>query len=379
MSDADAREAVADDPVVAVMAEMGPDVLNRINVDFEDSILMVGRVLANRPDATATRVTALDSRGVDAVITDSTGEHTARVDFAEPVHDPNELTGALLKLVVRARAASGEDGVTTAEREMAEMAAIRTFLTRVVAVEDIHPHLRQITFGGGLESFEPAGPDTFMYLLVPPPGRTELGIDESFTWEKHAEMPEEDQLVGAYYTLRRWRPQTAELDILVVLHADAGHASAWAARAEPGDPAALWGPRTAYYPPPGTESLLLVADETGLPAVAVILEQLPAGMRAQVVAEVACEEERQPLPPRPDVDVVWLYRDGFAPGTTNLLAHAVRALPPLGDHVYVWGGGESHAMTEVRRHVREERGVDREAVSLVAYWRHRGTVDADPT
>ena len=51
----------------------------------------------------------------------------------------------------------------------------------------------------------------------------------------------------------------------------------------------LWGPRAGCRPPPGTEHLLLGADETGLPAVAVILEQLPDAMAAQVIAEVADE------------------------------------------------------------------------------------------
>lgn len=36
---------------------------------------------------------------------------------------------------------------------------------------------------------------------------------------------------------------------------------------------------------------------------------------------------------------------------------------------YVWGGGESRAMTAIRRHVRSERGLPRDAVSLLAYWR----------
>ena len=82
----------------------------------------------------------------------------------------------------------------------------------------LHPHLRQITFGGGdLATFSPAGPDTFLYLLLPPPGRTELTIDQSFSWEAHAQLPDEDKPVGAYYTLRHWRPVVQELDMLCVL------------------------------------------------------------------------------------------------------------------------------------------------------------------
>jgi NADPH-dependent ferric siderophore reductase len=261
---------------------------------------------------------------------------------------------------------------------VAEMSTIRTFLTQVVRVEDVHPHLRRITFGGGdLATFCPLGPDTFLYVLLPPPGRDELTIDQSFSWEAVEHMPEADRPVGAYYTLRAWRPEQAELDMLFVLHGDTGPASAWAQRAAPGDPVALWGPREAYDPPAGTDWYLLVADETGLPAVARILESLPAGTTAKVVAEVGSAGERQPLPGGPAVDVTWLYRDGAEAGTTTLLADAVRALPWPGGTPYVWGGGESRAMTKVRRYVRSELGLAREQASLVGYWRHP-TGDGSP-
>ncbi|MGE3620517.1 MAG: siderophore-interacting protein, partial [Acidimicrobiia bacterium] len=137
--------------------------------------------------------------------------------------------------------------------------AIPTFVTRVVRVADENPRLRRITFGGGdLARFAPLGPDTFVYVLLPPPGRRDLTVDRSFTWLGWAATPEEDRAVGGYYTVRAWRPEPAEVDALFELHEPAGPASAWAARAEPGDPVALWGPREAYAPPPGTEWLLLV-------------------------------------------------------------------------------------------------------------------------
>lgn len=360
-----------DDPVASLMAELGAEFLTQLNEDFEDSMLLVGRALGPRPEATLVRATSIDRLGVDLSITDPLGEHDGRVLFAEPVVDAGELTTALLELVVRARAEMGDEGQTSAERQLAILDGIRTFLTTVVAVEDLHPHLRQVTFGGGdLATFAPAGPDTFLFLLLPPAGRTEVGIDQSFTWEHHAQMPEADRPVGAYYTLRRWRPEVAELDILMVLHGDGGPASAWGARAQPGDAVALWGPRTAYHPPADTDRLLLVADETGLPAVAVILEQAPDGMPVHVIAEVADEAERHPLPSRPDTDVRWVHRDGAEAGSTTLLVDAVRSLPPFEGTTYVWGGGESRTMTAVRRHVRDERGLPASAVSLVAYWRH---------
>ena len=44
-------------------------------------------------------------------------------------------------------------------------------------------------------------------------------------------MPDEEKPLGAYYTLRAWRPEVLELDMLFVLHGDSGPSSAWAARA----------------------------------------------------------------------------------------------------------------------------------------------------
>ena len=364
---------VDDDPIAAYMAVYGTELINHLHAEHEDSMLFVARVLAKRPEATAVQVRAVDRRGLDVEITDPDGTRVGRIDFAEEVTDPMALTGALLGLALRAREESGEPGQTTAEQQLAEMAAIRTFLTTVSAVEDVHPHLRRITFaGGGLDTFAPAGPDTFCYVLLPPPGSDTLTIDESFTWEQYGQMPPDQQPVGAYYTVRAWRPDVAELDMLFVLHGD-GHASGWAARAKRGDPVALWGPRTGYHPPAATDWLLLAADETGLPAVAVILEQLPDGMPARVVAEVADEHEHHELPVRDGVEVTWLHRDGVEAGTTTQLLDAVRALDWPAGTPYVWGGGESRAMTAIRRYVRDERGLERAAVSLVAYWRHPGS------
>jgi NADPH-dependent ferric siderophore reductase len=112
-----------------------------------------------------------------------------------------------------------------------------------------------------------------------------------------------------------------------------------------------------------------VADETGLPAVASIMETLPAGTVARVFAEVEGEHEHQELPSSPSFEVTWLHRDGAAPGTTSLLADAVRALPWPAGTPYAWGGGESRAVTAVRRYLRDEVGLRREAVSMTGYWR----------
>ncbi len=262
------------------------------------------------------------------------------------------------------------DSAAFQEAQATQLAAAATRVTTVSAVRDVAVGMREVTFrGGDLATFRPLGADTFLYLLLPPPGRPELAPDSSFTWEKAFALPEEERPVGAYYTVRRWRPEVAEMDIWMVLHGDEGPASAWAGRAAVGDQVALWGPRSAYEPPAGTDRLLLVADETGLPAVAALLAQRPAGMPVRVIAEVDDEAHRPPLPVDDNVTVTWVHRDGAAPGTTTLLLDAVVALPPFEGQPYVWGGAESRTLTKVRKEVRVNRGLPREQVSLVGYWR----------
>jgi NADPH-dependent ferric siderophore reductase len=358
--------------VAEQLEEIAPMVIERMNGSFEDSLVFVARVLGGIDDATSARVATIDIAGFALEVDDRAGTHAVRLEFDTELDDVWKITDAAYAVVRRARVASGEPGRTSAEREYEAFAAIRTWFTEVRAVEDVHPHLRRITFGGGdLTEFAPLGPDTFLYVLLPPPGRTDLTIDRSFTWEGVPSMPEEDRPAGAYYTLRAWRPESSELDMLFVLHDDPGAASAWAARAKPGDQVALWGPREAYEPPPDTEWYLLVADETGLPAVATILESLPDEVPVHVFAEVGSADEHLELQGGPRRTITWLHRDGGAPGTSpELLGDAVRGLGLLPGRAYAWGGGESRTMTRIRRYLRDDVGWSREQVNLVAYWRH---------
>jgi NADPH-dependent ferric siderophore reductase len=353
---------------IAVAAE---PLLAHVNGDHPDALLLIGQSLGGRTDAVEVRAVGLDGAGIDLVAVDAAGQETpARVDFPQPVDDIFAVREQAIALVLLARERSGQPGQTALERQASELATIRTSLTTVVGVRDVTPKVRRITFGGGdLATFSPIAPDQFLYVLLPPPGRSELTIDQSFTWSGYEHMPEPERPVGAYYTVRAWRPDVAELDMDFVLHTPAGPACEWAARAAVGDPVALWGPRSSFAPPPATDWYLLLADDTGLPALAGILGALPDGTRARAFVEVADAEEIQPLPIGPAIDVAWFTRDGADPGTTTTLLDAVRAMPWPGGTPYVWGGAESRTLTQIRKYLRHEVGLARDQVSLVGYWR----------
>lgn len=263
--------------------------------------------------------------------------------------------------------------------------SIGTFLTEVRAVSRPTPRFARITFGGGdLADYTSLGPGEFLYVLLPPPERSELTVDRNFSWEGLKNMSEGDRPRGAYYTVREHRPEKAELDLDFLLHSEEeesrasdrdkavleNSASRWAARAEPGDQAALWGPRTAYGSPPGTDLQLLMADETGLPAVASILRSLPEGSRARAFIEVANESEEQRLKSAAEVEITWLHRGGTPSGESSLLAEAVRKAEVPGGEVYAWGGAESRKISAIRKHLRAEHGIGKSRLGLIAYWKH---------
>jgi NADPH-dependent ferric siderophore reductase len=163
--------------------------------------------------------------------------------------------------------------------------------------------------------------------------------------------------------VRAHRPAQAQVDVDFFLHGDLGRASVWAARAAPGDRVGFAGPRTHWERNGGADWSLLVADETGLPALLAILETLPAGHRAVALAIVMSEAEHQQVDTRADAQLHWLRRDE--------LAGTMRELELPWGRGHVWGGGESRAMRTVRDRLRGRPEV--KTMQVLGYWsRARG-------
>ncbi|WP_158573962.1 siderophore-interacting protein [Streptomyces triticagri] len=371
------------------VAEVNPRYVEHFNGTYADAVEIVCRAHFGRDDLHSAKFAGIDVHGPSLRATTEDGvHHEAAVPFSRPVATLFDIQSLTLEVTARARDALGITAPTTPERQAQQVNAIRTRVTSVVRVEQVTPIFKQITFGGGdLGSYTPGGHDQFIYVMTPPAGRTELTVDSSFSQEDFGRFAEEDRPIGGYYTLRRWRPEVAEIDMLFVLHGigddthtEPGPSATWAAGAAPGDPVALWGPRTIYEPPADTDWLLLVGDETGLPAICVILENLPEGTPAHVFVELGDDADRLPLPDRPDIHVTWLIRGDAPAGTTTLLHDAVRALDHPDGNVYAWGGAESRSMAAIRKHLRRERRIDRTRVRMTGYWRHTSTpadVDTD--
>jgi NADPH-dependent ferric siderophore reductase len=220
------------------------------------------------------------------------------------------------------------------------------------------------------------------------------------------------------YTVRAVRGAGDETRLVVdvVLHlaeGATGPGSAWADQAAAGDRLVTMAPRRGAafggieFDPGTARELLLVADETAVPAACSILEDLSPYARGAAFLEVPVSADVTALVGQvapPNVDVVWLPRDGVSLG--SLLDRAVRNRLGVGtgvesvadaevdpdlwetptysssgenvdapvaavghDAVYAWIAGESKVVTGLRRLLVHELGMDRRQVAFMGYWR----------
>ncbi|WP_426363022.1 siderophore-interacting protein [Streptomyces sp. E-08] len=238
---------------------------------------------------------------------------------------------------------------------------------RVVHTERITPHMVRVVLGGpGLDGFAAdTYTDHYVKLLFAPEG---VAYPEPFDMERiRAEFPRDQWPTTRTYTVRSWDPVHRELTIDFVVHGDEGLAGPWAARAQAGETVRFLGPGGGYAPDPAADWHLLVGDESALPAIAVALEALPEGARAQALIEVSDAAEEQKLATSKGIDVTWLHRGDRPAG--EALVEAVTALEfPAGD-VHAFVHGEAGFVKELRRHLRLDRGVARERLSISGYWR----------
>lgn len=253
-------------------------------------------------------------------------------------------------------------------------AATFAFDATVVAIEDLSPSFRRITFGGpGMQEFGiPFHPqDQRFKLIIPAPGEAtgdrfdlvafldeqdEQGVSWYQAWLQVDPSVRGDMRT---YTVRDWRDAERELDVDMVLHTDAdghsGPASHWAETARVGsrlyvigrsrdaDPAERGG---IEFAPDGADHLLLAGDETAVPAIASILDSLRGTpVRGRALLEVPATADVLDLDAPDGIEVQWLPRDGAEHGVR--LEEAVREAVRLDVSATREGEGEQAALEDV--------------------------------
>jgi NADPH-dependent ferric siderophore reductase len=217
------------------------------------------------------------------------------------------------------------------------------------------------------------------------------------------------------YTVRKVLGTGADTRLVVdfVIHGPdepSGPGGEWGAHAEVGQRVVAMVPKRGLpfggieFDPAGASQLLLVGDETALPAIARILEDLPADAKGSVFVEVAVSDDIQALRRPPDMTVTWLPRNGRARGSeihgavldllgADVVEPVIDEIDPdlwetptysssgedvdasvvvVGheyDGLYAWIAGEAKLVTGLRQALVRDLGIDRRQVCFMGYWR----------
>lgn len=301
---------------------------------------------------------------------------------------------------------------------------------QVYAVQRLSPAFVRVDIGSPrfADIARDEGFDTRIKLIFPGPDGAlpEIPEDPEQWYAGWLAMPEAARSPMRTYTIREivgaGQATRVVIDFVVHEDGDSGPACRWALAARPGDRLQVIAPfapgiaagnpyRGTEFQPGTATDILLVGDETALPAIARILADLPPQTRGTAYVEIPSGDDVQPLSGPEHVWVTWLARDGAAYGERvigavrrhlGLTAHPSsppprepdssasaldvaiwetrtysaygEALPEPADVVatderYAWVAGESALVKAVRRALVDELGWDRRQVAFMGYWR----------
>jgi NADPH-dependent ferric siderophore reductase len=220
--------------------------------------------------------------------------------------------------------------------------------------QELTPRTRRITFEG-LITVDTRNPASYLSLYF---------SDPEAEWSERDSAGEPSKRT---YTPRYIRPECDSITIDFVLHG-AGRAAEWAQTAHAGD--VIWASciTGGYQIPTELEHLVLVGDDTALPAIGTILEAIPTNTRTTVIIEIIDEDDERGPSDSVACDPIWLHRGTDVTDVGDQMLNLVRsiAVPPT---AHWWLAGEREAIRSVRDLLVTSRSVPRDHISVAAYWR----------
>ena len=300
--------------------------------------------------------------------------------------------------------------------------AYRPYRATVHGVTRLSPSFVRVTFAGAdFDTFAEHARDQRVKIVFPHSSTcfTDLGIDDEECrmrgewYDRWRALPDERRSPFRTYTVRAVDTTRRLVDIDFVEHSKGGTpcgpGSAWLATAAAGDEVIVVGPDAGSenshlgmdWRPGEATDILLLGDETAAPAIAGILERLPADRRATALIEVPTQGDALTIDSTATADIRHLPREGREVGAllepalrewiarnAALVAQSAAPIPqPLDDvdvdvetlwespdasrdgGLYAWIAGESAVIKRLRRILVTELGVDRHRVAFMGYWR----------
>jgi NADPH-dependent ferric siderophore reductase len=220
--------------------------------------------------------------------------------------------------------------------------------------QELTPRTRRITFEGPI-TVDTTNPASYLSLYFTDPGPD---------WPSNDGDPPASKRT---YTPRYLRPECGSMTIDFVLHGE-GRATEWAQTARAGD--VIWaGAVTGGYDiPDDLDHLVLIGDDTAIPAIGTVVEAIPHGTRTTVIIEVIDEDDERDPSESVSCDPIWLHRGTDVTDVGDQMLNLARSISvPRSSHW--WLAGEREAIRSVRDLLVEARHIPRNRIAAAAYWR----------
>ncbi|MBB2891513.1 siderophore-interacting protein [Flexivirga oryzae] len=241
--------------------------------------------------------------------------------------------------------------------------------------ERVSPNVQRLTFAGDdLRTIPQHGYDQWFRLFLPhPDGTTDFdAVPEKFGiggYLRYLTKKSGTRPPFRSYTVRTLRRERGELDVDFVIHGDTGIAGPWAQQAERGERAVILDQGRGFDPLDDANFVLLVGDDSALPAVAGILRDLPRDAQGLAIIELGDDDDRQSLDAPEHFEVRWLSRpDSHATPGLAALAEVQAFTPSDPATLQVYVGGEQAMVAGCRRHL-VGAGVPKTRIQFTGYWK----------
>lgn len=241
---------------------------------------------------------------------------------------------------------------------------------RVCDIQDTTPRLRRISLKHEvLKEIGSLAPGAHFKVLIPAMKGQQTTLPDLSSGRPHWPDPQNKPIIRTY-TVRNLDSERGILNVEFVLHGDIGPASAWAAQALINDYLGI-GIKKSGKTIEWADWYLFAGDETAIPAIATILEALPAESSGIALLEVDGPSDIFPINTKSSVEVRWLTRDGILPQHSDKLLIAIKDVV-ISNTIrylrYVWMAGEHNMIKALRKYATEQLGLDRDQLHATAYW-----------
>ncbi|WP_196223429.1 siderophore-interacting protein [Roseibium sp. RKSG952] len=206
-------------------------------------------------------------------------------------------------------------------------------------------------------------------MLPKTPGRTpvwpSIAANGTTVWPQG-----EDALHVRYYTIRRVFPGLREIEVDVVSH-PGGAVSDWAQTVSPGAEIGLMGPAGGETPDQNAH-VMIIGDQTALPAIYRMLEDLPASVTGHVIGAADGLNELVAYLPETALTLHAIPESAFAEQVVGRADELAREGTPT----FAWFAGEYRNAQDLRKLFKRSFGLGKGAQYAFTYWRKGQELDA---